>query len=209
MNQPPAADTRAETDEAGAVDAEAEADADGADDDPGITDASVAQYLPALGEGEPIEEAPVRPGRSFCERQCMWIAQAWYRATEDSERGTNMTAVTFQKNVAVLYNKFRLEFIEETVLAGGLSRDQLVTLYKERPSKFIYNKWLTVQRSVLDFIAYVKTRGQRPSGYSTDDDWMKVLRSSFVDLKNARSQAAGRRDKFNCPGLLNLHDFLM
>jgi len=87
--------------------------------------------------------------------------------------------------------------------------DQLNVFYKERSYKSIYSKWLVIQRSVLDFIVYVKTRGNRPSGFSSDLDWMKVLQASYVDLKNARNRAAGKRDKFCCPGLIDLHDFLI
>ena len=203
---------RTETDQAAAVDGMETDEAptlDEADEDAGIADPSVAQFLPTAGNGEPIEEAPVTPGRTFCERQCMWIAMAWYRATEDSERGANMTAATFQQKMEVLYNAFRLEHIEETASVGELSREYLELCYKERFGKNIYTKWLSIQRYVLDFIAYKKTRGNRPSGYPSDEDWMKVVRASYVDLKNARFKAAKKRDKFNCPGLLSLHDFLM
>ena len=181
--------TETETNEATADNAEAvDAEVDPetvADEDAGILDANIARFLPAQGEGEPLEEAPIRPGRSFCNRQCMWIAQAWYRATENSVRGANMTLTDFQKKVGDVYEAFRLEFIEEQVLEGGMMEDQLCILYKERTNKSIYCKWLMIQRSVLDFIAYIKMRGNRPSGFSSDLDWMKVLQASFVDIKNA------------------------
>ena len=61
----------AEADEAATVDVDAEAatvDVDTeVDEVAGVTDAHVASFLPAEGEGEPIEEAPVKPGRAFCE----------------------------------------------------------------------------------------------------------------------------------------------
>ena len=202
-----------ETNEAAAVDAEATIDdaeaADVADEDAGILDANIAQFLPAQGEGEPIEEVPIRHGRSFRHRQCMWIAQEWYRATEDSVRGANMTSTDFQKKVGDIYEAYRLEFVEEQVSEGEMTQDQVLILYKQRTNKSIYCKWLTIQRSVLDFIAYIKTRGNRPSGISSDLDWLKVLRASFVDLKNARFRLMKKRDKFCCPGLIDLHDFLM
>ena len=120
-----------------------------------------------------------------------------------------MTAAAFQQKMGGLYNAFRLEYIEETALVGELSYEKLEFSCKERFAKSIYNKWLSIQRYVLEFIAYKKMRGNRPSGYSLDEDWMKVVRACYVDLKNARFKAAGKRDKFNCPGLLSLHDFLM
>ena len=62
---------------------------------------------------------------------------------------------------------------------------------------------------MLEFISYVKTRGNKPSGYASEEAWHQKLRASFVDLKNARLRQAGKKEKLTIPGLIELYYFLM
>ena len=181
-----------------------------ANEDAGVFAADYSAFFPVDGEGEPLIEVPIRPGRSFCDKQCMWVAQSWYRATEDSLRGANMNAATFQGKIAEYYNAFRLEFIVASLELGLLlDRATADAMYKERLAKFIYNKWNYLQRGVLEFAAYIKTRGHKPSGYASKEEWHKMLWTTFVDMKNARFRAAGKREKLTLPGLVDLYYFLM
>ena len=121
-----------------------------------------------------------------------------------------MTAAVFQGKIAEYYQAFRLEFVMAS-LESGVFPDRVTAdaLYKERMKNSIYCKWNYLQRGVLEFISYVKTRGNKPSGYASDEAWHQQLRATFVDLKNARFRTANRKEKFTIPGLVELYYFLM
>ena len=112
-----------------------------ANEDAGVFAADYSAFFPVDGEGEPLIEVPIRPGRSFCDKQCMWVAQSWYCATEDSLRGANMTAAIFQGKITEYYDAFCSEYILAAVAPGiFLDKSAGETLYKEHTRNSVYNR---------------------------------------------------------------------
>ena len=72
----------------------------------------------------------------------MWVTQSWYCATEDSLRGANITAATFQAKIAEYYDAYRIEYVLASVESGLFQdRSSREAMYKERSAESIYNKW--------------------------------------------------------------------